>query len=121
MAKEAPMSKPMIIGCGLLLVAVLIGCGGSSDDPIAKEHIALLNEMAGIYENVTDLASFTDALAKVQRLDRKARDLEAKTKDWSEEKKNKYQSEIETAKERLQKALKAAARKLGKDFKIPKN
>lgn len=121
------MRMPVIMGCGLLLAAVLVGCGSSSEDAVAKERIAVLDQMSGILEKVTDAKSFKDAEAQMAKLKTKAEDLAAKSNKWSESTKKametKYKAQIEASMERMQKAMMTASTKaLGggfPDLKLP--
>jgi hypothetical protein len=108
------MRKPVLTGCGLLMAALIVGCG-SSDDAIVKEQISLMNEMTAVFEKVTDAASFKDAEKQIQNLKKRAEEIEAKTKSWSEDKKKtvaqKYEKELKASAEKMAGAMMAAAMK----------
>jgi hypothetical protein len=110
------MRKPMLFGLGLLLAAVVVGCGSSPDDAVMKEQLSLMNEMAAIFENAKDPASLKIAQEKLVTFSKKANDLKEKVKDWSEDKKKameaKYKTEFDAAKARVEKAMLQQAPKL---------
>jgi hypothetical protein len=112
------MNKSVVFGSGILVVALVVGCGGSSDDAIMKEQIDLMNQMASVMEKVTDADSMKSAEAEIKTLKEKGDALNKKTKDWSEDKKKKmlekYKGEIQSATERFGKAMIAAMMKGGK-------
>jgi hypothetical protein len=104
------------LGCGLLGVLLLAGCG-ADDDSTMREAIALKNEMAEIYEGVTDETSFVAAKQKIRGLNERITALKTKTDSWSNDRKDtlakKYLQEMTAASDRLERAS-AAASKFGK-------
>jgi uncharacterized protein YcfL len=74
------MKKPVFIGCGIMLAAVLVGCGSSGPDAIAKEQISLLDQMTAIMEKVTDKKSLDEANTKIKELSERSKELDKKAK-----------------------------------------
>ena len=109
------MRNSALAGIGICLSTLVIGCGG--DDAVVQDHINLVNDMAGIFEKVTDAQTFKNAEAQMKALEKRAEELAEKTKDWTDEKKKalakKYESEMKTAADRLKKAVFQASKKAG--------
>jgi hypothetical protein len=56
---ECSMRKSIVCGCGIMVAAVVIGCGSSSSpEAVIKEQLSIMDQMAGIMEKVTDKKSF---------------------------------------------------------------
>src|SRR5262249_48321223 len=107
------MRRPVVFASGVLLAASLAGCSG--DDAMARQQIALMNEMAAALENITDIPSLKEADAKLTALRQKLVRLQIQTKDWSEGRKNaikeRFKSELDAAIDRFQQAVKKAKSK----------
>jgi len=107
------MRRPVVFASGVLLAASLAGCSG--DDAMARQQIALMNEMAAALENITDIPSLKEADAKLTALRQKLVRLQIQTKDWSESRKNaikeRFKSELDAAIDRFQQAVKKAKSK----------
>ncbi len=112
------MNKAVVIGCGILAAAILVGCGGGGDDAVMKDSIALMNEMSAILEKATDAESAKKALEEVKKMESRGNELKKKIDAMSKEQKDalekKYKAEGEAAANRLLKAGLAAGMKAGK-------
>lgn len=105
-----------VAGGGLMLVALVVGCGGaSSDDALVKDFIQTMDEMAGIMEKVTDAKSMNEAKSKLNQVKAKSEELSKKLdaipKERSKALEEKYKGQIENCKNRLMKAMMGAAMK----------
>jgi hypothetical protein len=108
------MNKATLFGGGVLVMALVVGCGGGSpEDRVARQQIDLFNEMATIMEGVQDAESFKAAQAKINGLETKAKDIAKETEKWSQQTKDdmkkKYEGEAKKAFERFTNAMKSAA------------
>lgn len=82
------MNKATLFGSGVLVMALVVGCGsGSAEDKVMKQQVDLINEMSSVLEGVKDEASAKAAQAKYAELKAKEVDLEKQTTNWSKEKK----------------------------------
>jgi hypothetical protein len=113
------MRISMLIGTGVLVMCVVVGCGGSSaEEAIFKDQIKLYNDGAAVYDKVTDKASFEKANAEAMTITKKA--LEIAAKQMAEGMKSpermasaakKYEGQLKEAQEKFSKAQKAALEK----------
>jgi hypothetical protein len=122
--KEPGMNKAMLFGTGILAAAVLVGCGGGSDDAIMKEQIDLMNQTSDILEKITDAESMKKAEPELQKLKEKGEALKKKVEGWSEDRKKKavekHEKELKAAAQRVFKAgLTAATKAGGGGLKLP--
>lgn len=102
-------------GCGLALAVLLAGCGVSDDDVVMREGIALKQEGAAIWEQVTDAPSFEEAKKKIKGVNERIEALGNKTEAWSEARKEamyrKYEKEFVAGNKRYDEAKVAAIRR----------
>jgi hypothetical protein len=109
------MRKSMILGTGLfvaalLLAALAIGWGDSSDDATMKESISTMNELAALLESVKDENSAKEIEGKRKALKERglalAKKIGAMPKERREALNKKYEVEGNAATARLRKAMK---------------
>ncbi len=117
------MNRAVIAGCGVLMLALAVGCGGGGEETVIKDQVELMKEMASAYEKVTNAETFKQAQAQVDKLKPKAEELWRKVEAWPEDKRKqasqKYQGELSAATERLAKARAAARQKAGVKGQAP--
>jgi hypothetical protein len=98
-------------------MAAVIGCGGSEEDKAMKEQISLMNEMSALLEKATNPEEAKKIEPEMNKLKKRAEDLETKVKGWSKEKQEamikKYKAELETAATRFTAAMMKAMFKGG--------
>ncbi|MCC6420789.1 MAG: hypothetical protein IT429_21345 [Gemmataceae bacterium] len=104
------MNRAVVLGSGILLMTLLVGCGASGDDAIMKEQIGIMNEMATLMEKAAGNPEEAKKIQpEVEKLKQRGEEIEKKTKDWSKEKKEamakKYEGELKAAGERMAKAM----------------
>ena len=93
--------KATVIGSGILLMALVVGCSSSPEDAVMKEMIATMNQAADLLEK-GDMEGF-------KKLEPKMKELGEKAEKWSKDKKDemekKYKSEAEAAQKRMMAAM----------------
>src|SRR5262249_32319055 len=108
------MNKAMIVGCGILAVAVLVGCGGSDteEDKVMKEMISTMTQMVETMEKAkpaTPEAAFALMMTEMGKVAPKLKELDEKAKKWpqakQDEMKKKYQSQIDALEARSKKIV----------------
>ena len=95
------MKKSVVIGCGIMLAALLVGCGSSGPDATMKEMINLMNEQAALMEGKADKSKIDALEAKGKELKKK---FDSFTKEQQEAAKEKYKDEALKATQRIMKA-----------------
>lgn len=111
------MRLSALFGCGIMMMALIVGCGGSSDEPM-KESINIMNEMSVILESVKDEKSAKEVEPKIAALKTRMEAVDKKIKEMPKDKleamSKKYEAEGKAAAERMFKAtMKAAMSGLG--------
>src|SRR5262245_7801200 len=100
------MNRAVIAGTGLLLTAVVIGCGGPAEDQTMKEMINLTNQMADLMEKG---AKDEATMKELKRIDARGKELKKTVDSWPEAKRvemeKKYDSEMKAAATRVLKAM----------------
>jgi hypothetical protein len=114
------MRNSVVIGCGIMLTAVLVGCGSSGPDATVKDMISAMNEQASLMESKADKSKIEAAVAHVESLKKK---LDGFSKEQ-------VATAIANHKEELAKAQLRVVSAMGlgdlfkgfnpKDFKMPK-
>jgi hypothetical protein len=65
------MKKSVVSGCGIMLAALVIGCGSSGPDATVKEMISVMNEEASLLESKADKAKVDAVKARAEALKKK--------------------------------------------------
>ena len=103
------MRRCILCASGIVIAVSLAGCGGSPEDATAKESIAVMNEMAGIFESIKDPASAKEAEGKLKALSERGQALDKKMKELPKDKveaaRKKYDAEGKAAVERMMTAM----------------
>jgi hypothetical protein len=106
------MNKAFLFGGAILLMALAVGCGGSSspEDAVMKDMVSTANRMADILEME---APPDAAVTEFKTLSKKGDGLKAKFDSWpkakQEEMMKKYKSEMVAAGNRVEAAMKKNA------------
>jgi hypothetical protein len=115
--RKCGMKNSVVLGCGIMLAAVVIGCGSSSPDATVKDMISLMNEEAGLMESKADKAKLDAVKARGESLKKK----------WDSFSKEQQEAAMAKHKEEFAKAFARALAAQGgfkmpdfKDFKMPK-
>lgn len=108
------MKNSVVIGCGIMLAAVLVGCGGSGPDATVKDMISLMNEEAGLLEGKADKAKLDAVKARGEALKKK---MDGFSKEQIASAMEKNKDEFMKATARL---MKASMGGLFDKFKMPK-
>ena len=116
------MRKSIVCGCGIMLAALVIGCGSSGPDALMKEQLGLLDQMTSIMDKVTDKKSFDEAQVKIKELLERGKDIEKKAKGFSAEQlkavEEKYKPELEASAKKFKDAtVRATMKALGGGLK----
>ncbi|HMF17239.1 MAG TPA: hypothetical protein VKE98_08540 [Gemmataceae bacterium] len=120
------MRKSIVCGCGIMLAALVIGCGSSGPEAVIKEQLSIMDQMTSIMQKVTDKKSFDEAGVKIKELTERAKELEKKAKGFTADQmkglEEKYKPQLEaSAKKFAEASMNAMTKALGglKDFKLP--
>src|SRR5260370_6715964 len=113
--RKCGMKKSVVIGCGIMLAAVVIGCGSSGPDATVREMISVMNEQASLLEAKADKAKIDAVNARGEALKKKL-DAFPKAQIASAMEKNK--EELTKATARLLKASIGGLSGKIKDFKL---
>ena len=71
------MRESIVCGCGIMVAALVIGCGSrSSAEAVIKEQLSIQAQMTGIMEKVTDKQTYEEARVKINELSKRSKDLE---------------------------------------------
>ena len=65
------MKKSVVCGCGIMLAALVIGCGSSGPDATVKEMISVINEQASLMESKADKSKIEAVKARADALKKK--------------------------------------------------
>jgi len=103
-------------GCGIMVAALVIGCGSSSSpspEAVIKEQLSIQAQMTGIMEKVTGKKSFEEAQVKVKELAKRSNDLaRGFTEDQLERAAEKLKRESEASFKKYEAAYKEALMKV---------
>jgi len=70
-------------------MAVVVGCGSAgAADKLVKDQLAIIEQMASVFEEVKDKQSFTDAMTRVSKLMEQNAKLEEELKALGQERKD---------------------------------
>ena len=109
------MNRAMVLGLGILLAAVIVGCSSSStEDKLMEEMLANQEKMIDLIAK-KDEASKTEMTKIKEKLEELAKKVAALPKEKQEELKKKWQPKLEAAAEKAKKAILDAL----KDVKPP--
>jgi hypothetical protein len=85
------------VGCGVLCAALIIGCGGSSEDAVMKEQLKIMDDMIALMQKNKDLTKLKDD-PDYKKLEARGKELEKTMNSWPKEKqeemKKKYEKEM---------------------------
>jgi hypothetical protein len=65
------MRKSIVCGCGIMLAALVIGCGSSGPDATVKDMISAINDQASLMESKADKSKIEAAKARTDALKKK--------------------------------------------------
>lgn len=109
------MSKLIRNGCIVsALAAFIIGCGAAAEDRLAKEEVATIEKLAGLFEKVTDKSSMDTVQPEIgvlsARLGKINEELDALGIDKKKAAKDKVAPQMEAAMTRMKTAKIQAAK-----------
>jgi hypothetical protein len=108
------MNTRVVFACGILTVAVLIGCGGSDteEDKVMKETLSMMTQMVDAMEKAkpsNPQEAFKIMMDQMTKFGPKLKELDEKAKKWpqakQDEMKKKYQSQIDALEARSKKIV----------------
>ena len=109
------MNRARVLGLGILLMAVIVGCSSSSpEDKLMEEMLANQEKMIDLIAK-QDASSQTKMKEVTEKMAELGKKIEALPKEKQDELKKKWQPKLEAAAEKMKKAM---MDKL-KDFKLP--
>jgi FKBP-type peptidyl-prolyl cis-trans isomerase len=120
------MRKSLLLGLGLVLIAVAPGCGRSGPEGAVQDQIDVMNDMAAVLEGVTDERSAKNAEPKIKQLEERAKAASERMKAMPKEQVaaavEKHKTALEKATKRLGEAVMKAAMSGGKlNLGLPKH